>query len=146
MPVNGLHFKAIEARRYQEMAGGQQVRIDHNSTLTLVQPEGTDRMRVEFSYTTSYGPLGVVKAEGALYWQDAKAAEAAAEWGRTRNLPPEVAQQVHSAIMSACVPEAVVLAREVRLPPPIPIPQVQFQKPQGQASAAPQDRFSPEIG
>lgn len=145
VPVVGVTLRSLEARRYQDVAAGSQIRIDHNSTISLVQPEGADRCRVEFGYTTSYGALGVVKMEGTLVWQDAKAGEAASEWSKTRNLPTDVAQQVHSAIMMHCVPQAVGLARDLRMPPPIPIPQVQFQKPAAQQPPA-QQGYNPEVG
>ena len=74
---------------------------------------------------------------------------AADGWATTRNLPSDVAQQVHSAIMASAVPEAVGLAKDIRLPPPIPLPQIQFQGQQAGAAAKPaaKDTYgSPEIG
>lgn len=129
-------MKSIEARRYQDPQQGQKIRIDHNSNISLVQAEGERGMRVEFGYTTSYGALGVVKLEGTLIFQDDKAPEWAKEWSETRNLPNEVAQQVHGAIMAAAVPEAVGLTKTLRMPPPIPLPQVKFGGKGSQAAAA----------
>src|ERR1051325_5988194 len=125
MPVTGVVLKALEARRYQDPLPNTQVRIDHNSTITLAAKEADDRLRSEFGFTTSYGALGVVKVEGWLPFQDPNAAAAADGWASTRNLPPEMAQQGHTAILASAVPQAVVLAKEIRLPPPIPLPQVQ---------------------
>lgn len=149
--MTSIVLKSLEARRYQDLQPNQQVRIDHNSTITMVAKEAVDRMRVEFGYTTSYGALGVVKIEGVLSFTDPGAGSAADGWATTRNLPPEMAQVVHSAIMGMAVPEAVGLAKEIRLPPPIPLPQIQFQGPAGTAGAAAKpaakDSYgSPEIG
>jgi hypothetical protein len=45
--------------------------------------------------------------------------------------------------MTACLPEAVAIAKDMHLPPPIPIPQVKFDgKPQQPAKAG----WSPEVG
>lgn len=144
MPVTGIALKALEARRFQDAQPNQQIRIDHNSTINLVVREAADRMRVEFGYTTSYGPLGVVKVEGVLTFADPAAGSAADGWATSRTLPPEMAQAVHSAIMGTAVPEAVGLAKEIRLPPPIPLPQIQFQAP---PPKPPKDSYgSPEIG
>jgi len=126
VPVTAITLRSMEARRYQDTPG-QQVRVDHNSNISLVAKEADDRMRVEFSYTTSYGPLGVIKLEGALQFQDAGAGAAAESWGQSRILPPEMAQAVHGAVLSTCIPEAVGLAKTLRMPPPIPLPQVQMQ-------------------
>ncbi|MEA3136130.1 MAG: hypothetical protein QOJ26_1518 [Thermoplasmata archaeon] len=146
MPVTAVNLRALEARRYQDPVPNSQIRIDHNSTITLVAREADDRIRVEFGYTTSYGALGVVKVEGSLQFTAPNAGASAEGWATTRNLPSDVAQQVHSAIMAAAVPEAVGLAKDIRLPPPIPLPQIQFQGQQA-AKPAPKDSYgSPEIG
>ncbi len=146
MQVTSVVLKSIEARRYQDPVANQQIRIDHNSNISLVVKEAPDRMRVEFGYTTSYGALGMVKLEGDLRMQDPGAGAAADGWATTRNLPPEMAQMVHSAIMASAVPEAVGLAKELRLPSPIPLPQVQLQKAAGAAAPAkkPDPYGSPE--
>lgn len=144
MQITGIQFRAIEARRYQDPTPNTQIRIDHNSTLNLVVKESEDRLRIEFGYTTSYGALGVVKLEGVMGVQDAGAGAAADAWAQTRNLPTDMAQAVHSAIMTAAVPEAVGLAKDVRLPPPIPLPQIQFQKPA--AATAKSGDYNPEVG
>jgi hypothetical protein len=145
MQVTAIHIRALEARRFQDPIPNQQIRIDHNSTISLVVKEGTDRMRVEFGYTTSYGPLGVIKVEGNLTLSDPNAGAAADGWATSRNLPPEMAQAVHSAIMGMAVPEAVGLAKELRLPPPIPLPQIQFQGQQQAPKKAP-DPYGAEVG
>jgi hypothetical protein len=135
-----LQFRAFEARRYQDVQAKQAIRVDHNSTLSLVQKEGDDRLRVDFTFTTSYGPLGMVKVEGGLLWRGDDADAIVTQWQKDRTLPPERAQEIHSAILGACIPEAVGLAKGLRLPPPLPIPQVRFQgKGQAEASAAPMD-------
>jgi hypothetical protein len=56
-------------------------------------------------------------------------------------MPPDVAQEIHTVIMTNCIPEAVLLARELRLPPPIPIPQVNVPQQPGKPSKG----RSPEI-
>jgi hypothetical protein len=54
-----------------------------------------------------------------------------------------MAQAVHGAIMGLAVPEAVGLAKDLRLPPPIPLPQIQFQ---GQAPKPKADPYGAEVG
>ncbi len=145
VPVTGVQLRALEARRYQDPQARQAIRIDHNSHIALVQATD-DGMRVEFGYTTSYGALGVVKVEGVLGYKGDDAAAAAEQWGKDRTLPQEVAQQVHGAIMSACVPQAVSLAKDIRMPPPIPLPQVRIGKP-GEATASSEGPAeTPEVG
>lgn len=137
VPVAGVQFRSIEARRYQDKFAGQ-VRVDHNSNFQSVTQQG-DALRIDFAFTTSYGAIGMIKIEGSLAWKG-DAAPVLAHWTEKRALPPEVAQEVHGGVLGACMPEAVMLARDLRMPPPMPIPQVKFQQKDAAAEApAPHD-------
>jgi hypothetical protein len=39
-----------------------------------------------------------------------------------------MAEEVHSAVLQRCIATAVIVARDVSLPPPIPLPQVKIRK------------------
>lgn len=130
MPITRVELSGIEAKRYSktnERHGN--VRIDHNSTVTLVKEISDREAHIEFRYTATYGPIGSIRIEGNMVYQcDAKAFEAA--WRTTNQMAPDQATEIHSAVMRVCVPEAVGIAKDLQLPPPIPLPQVQFQTPQ----------------
>ena len=49
-------------------------------------------------------------------------------YNTSRKMPNEVASGFHTTVMHACVPEAVGIAKVLRLPPPIPLPQVRLGK------------------
>lgn len=134
VPVLGVRFKSIEARRYQDGNPPAKLRVDHNSSFQSVAEDAPDRLKVEFTFTTSYGALGVIKIEGVLIHRGGDVPDALARWQEERQLSPAIAQEVHSGILAACIPEAVMLARDLRLPPPMPVPQVRLQK-KGDASA-----------
>jgi hypothetical protein len=142
MAVRSIEVTSIEARRFSSAkeAVPQQVRIDHNSTVTLIQKNSPKEATVDFRYTASFGNLGIIKLEGKAVI-DGDADTLQASWEATRQMPNEIASQIHTAVMRVCVPEAVFLARDLQLPPPIPLPAVQFQKPAGQSK--PGD--SPEV-
>jgi hypothetical protein len=136
MKIRNVQLKSIEARRYiDRKERPKQVRIDHNSTFNNIAPVKDDLSDVEFQYTASYGPIGVIKLEGSLLYENDDAKKIANEWNKTRKLPNPVASQLHTAVMHACVPEAVGLAKDLGLPPPIPLPQVRLgeQPKKGQA-------------
>ena len=38
----------------------------------------------------------------------------------------QLASHIHTAVMHSCVPEAVGIAKDLGLPPPIPLPQVRL--------------------
>lgn len=143
MPVTRMELTGIEARRYSKPNERHaQIRIDHNSSVTLVKELTPQEATVEFRYTATYGPIGVIRIDGSMVFScDAKAFEA--QWRSTNQMTPQVASEIHSTVMRVCVPQAVGIAKDLQLPPPIPLPTVQFQ-PQtpAQGKAAP---YGPEV-
>jgi len=129
MNIKNVQLKAIEARRYSELKTPlNKVRIDHNSNFKrMEQLQGTQAL-IDFEYTASYGAIGMIKIEGILIFDDPKANSFVKEWNDSRKIPNEIASALHTAIMHACVPQAVGIAKDLRLPPPIPLPQVRLGK------------------
>jgi hypothetical protein len=140
MPVKGVELLSIDAKRYaRELQRVGQVRIDHNSTVTVIKEQAgqPSTASIEFRYTASYGALGIISIEGALLWEsDARvdAHKLSESWRASAQMPPDVASEIHTAVMRVCVPEAVGIAKNLQLPPPIPLPQVQIQA-QGKPAA-----------
>ena len=127
MLIKAIKLKSIEARRYIEPdEKPRQIRIDHNSQITQVMNNSENHLTIEFQYTSSYGPIGVIKLDGTILCEDTEAKQLAKEWQNTRKLPDQFASNIHTAIMHTCVPEAVGIAKDLGLPPPIPLPQVRL--------------------
>jgi len=119
----------------------KQIRIDHNSTITQIYEVKGDQATVDFQYTASFGPIGMVKLEGSLIYEDENVKTVANEWKNTRKMPDQTASNIHTAVMHACVPEAVGIAKDLGLPPPIPLPQVRV----GADPKKGQSRGGPEV-
>ena len=127
MKIRNIQLKSIEARRYMNPdERPKQIRIDHNSTITQIYDIKGDQATVDFQYTASFGPVGMVKLEGSLIYEDENVKTVANEWKNTRKMPDQTASNIHTAVMHACVPEAVGIAKDLGLPPPIPLPQVRI--------------------
>ncbi|HYT00985.1 MAG TPA: hypothetical protein VEO20_10015 [Thermoplasmata archaeon] len=145
MPIKTFELSSVDGRRFVKPSDRWlNLRVDHNSTVTLVSELGDRQASVDFRFTANYhaseAVVGLIQIEGSLVWEgDAKSL--AKGWSSGGQMPPEVAQEIHTVIMTNCIPEAVLLARELRLPPPIPIPQVNIQ----QAAGKPPKGRSPEI-
>jgi len=145
MPIKTFELSSVDGRRFVKPAERWiNLRVDHNSTVTLVSELGERQASVDFRFTANYhaseAVVGLIQIEGSLLWEgDAKALVRG--WSAGGQMPPEVAQEIHTIIMTNCIPEAVLLARELRLPPPIPIPQVNIQ----QGPTKPGKGSSPEI-
>ena len=128
MPVRDVEFISIEGRRFtkrREVLG--QVKIDTNSTVTQVTEVGAKEADVDFRLAISYGSLGVLKIEGRLIFEGDSPA-LTREWREKHSMPTEMANEIHTAILHACIPETVFLAKDLGLPPPIPLPKVNIQE------------------
>ena len=127
MKIKNIQLKSIEARRYTKFnERPQKIRIDHNSNITNMEDIKKGETIIDFQYTASYGPIGVIKIEGSLTYIGEDSYKISNEWRKTRKMPNQIASQFHTAVMHACVPEAVGIAKDLALPPPIPLPQVKI--------------------
>jgi hypothetical protein len=139
MRIKNIQLKTIEARRYiSRNERPKQVRIDHNSTVTQFTIEKENQAIIDFQYTASYGPVGMIKLEGSLLYDSDDAKKVSKEWNETRKMPNQVAGHIHTAVMHACVPEAVTIAKDLGLPPPIPLPQVRLSGDPKKGQAGPE--------
>ena len=127
MRIRNIQLKSIEARRYiNRSERPKQVRIDHNSTVSNIAVVKDNNASIDFQYTASYGPVGMIKLEGSLLYEGDDAKKVSTEWYKTRKRPNQIASHNHTAVMHACVQEAVSIAKDLGLPPPIPLPQVRL--------------------
>jgi len=139
MKIRNVQLKSIEARRYSDLTEKPvQIRIDHNSTITHVAYRESATATIEFQYTASYGPIGMIKIEGSLVYEHEDAKEVAQQWNETRKMPDQVASYLHTTVMHSCVPEAVGIAKDLGLPPPIPLPQVRMGQEQKKGQIGPE--------
>jgi hypothetical protein len=128
MAVKFIELTNIEARRFSKR--GEKfpaLRIDNTSTVTAITEISDKEADIEFRFTTSYGAIGTIKIEGRVVFEG-NAPELATQWSQTMNMPENVANEVHNAIMHTCMPETVFLARDLHLPPPIPLPRIDIKK------------------
>lgn len=118
--IKSLELTSIDAKRFTGPRA-KKVRVDLNGAITNVEAEDGDA-RVSFRYTTNYGTLGRIDIEGRLRYSGENGDKLVESWKESQRLDEKIAQQLYSAIMAACVSEAVIIARDLRLPPPIPLP------------------------
>ena len=127
MKIRNIQLKSIEARRYTNLnERPSKFRIDHNSNITQAHDVKRGEAIIEFQYSASYGAVGMIKIEGALLYENEDAKKIAEEWLSKRKTPDQTASRIHTAVMHSCVPEAVGIAKDLGLPPPIPLPQVRL--------------------
>jgi len=127
MKIKNVQLKSIEARRFMDRnQKPKQIRIDHNSQVTQINNHTENSSIIEFQYTASYGAVGMIKLEGSLIYEGEDAEKITKEWRSSNKMPNQIASHIHTAVMHACVPEAVGIAKDLGMPPPIPLPQVRL--------------------
>ena len=128
--MTSITYKTVEARRFGTV--NQPANINNNSTLTMVVG-GKDTLNIGFVFSCNYEPnIGVIRIEGDMELKESEdnVSRALTEWDTSghKNLPKDIAEKVHNTILSNCVIEASILARDIQLPAPLPVPQVQLKK------------------
>ncbi len=126
----GLSYKSIEAKRLSPANGS--INISNNSTVTDVS-EADGKLVVGFAFTSKYEPnVGLIQIVGEITLSETKdnIKRAITEWKKSdkKNLPEDIAEKVHNAILPNCMVEATILSRDIQLPAPIPVPQVTMGK------------------
>ena len=133
-----LKYRNVEARRFFPVTG--QINVNNNSTITTVS-RIDNKLSINFFFTSSYEPnIGIVRIEGEIIVSDSSENidRAMVEWERSgrKNLPEDMAEKVHNAILANCMVESVLLSREVQLPAPIPTPHVSIGKKESTAGGS----------
>lgn len=126
--IKNIELLNIEARRF--LKSGEKMkefRVESNSSVLGINAISDKEAAVEFQFIANYViNIGAIKLEGRLLFEgDSK--QIVAKWQETRQMPEEMAQAVHSAVLNKCIPTAVLLARDINLPPPIPLPQIKIK-------------------
>jgi hypothetical protein len=128
MSIKALELTSVEARRFTKRDEKvRNIRIDNNSTVTLITEINDKEANIDFRYTANYGGVGIIKIEGTLIYEG-DAAALAQQWSAQANMPDEIASEIHTAVMRMCVPEATMISRDLKLPPPFPLPQINIQR------------------
>ncbi|HHE75809.1 MAG TPA: hypothetical protein ENL31_01610 [Candidatus Aciduliprofundum boonei] len=122
-----FRIDGIEAKRFIEPENApHEIRIDNNSTILSISYQDEKKVKISFKFTITYSGIGMIALDGMLIYEG-NAREIAEEWKKKHRMPDKVAQEVHATIINNCIIEAVWIAKEVRLPPPIP-PPAQFMQ------------------
>lgn len=137
-------MNSVDAKRFTKPGEKvQNLRIDNNSTITSITLVGETQATVEFRFTANYAGVGIIRLEGRLLLEG-EAKQLYEMWSKTNNMPPDVANLVHGAVITNCMPIAVVVSKDIGLPPPLP-PIQPLQMSQKKPDAKDSRRSSPEI-
>ncbi|MEF8835679.1 MAG: hypothetical protein V5A76_05945 [Candidatus Thermoplasmatota archaeon] len=124
MSIKNFELKAIDAERYSKKGEKKKnIKINHNSSVTKINKIDSKTNQVDFRFTANYSGMGVIKIEGGLRYIG-EHPDLAENWRKKNEMPNEVAKEIHTTIINNCIPQSVTIAKDLNLPPPIPLPQV----------------------
>ena len=136
MNIVGFNFTKITAERKQAVLGN--ININNNITLKEVKEAkigmAGDRgaLRVSFVFTSDYAPnFATLLLEGdvLVFVESKQTADIIKGWDKSKNLPPALAAGVMNHILDRCNIQALLLAKDLNLPSPVPLPKVQMNVP-----------------
>ncbi len=118
--IHKIVLRSIDAKRFvNENLGVRNIRITNSSSITSLQKEDT-HLQVGFLYAVDYFPnFASIKLEGELRYTNDAYPSLPLE---AKQLPPDVTKEIHAAIMRFCMPELVLVSKQLDLTAPIPMP------------------------
>lgn len=136
MSIVGFNFTKISAERKNAVVGT--ININNNVGLTNVAEtklglaSGRGALRVSFKFISSYAPdfASLILEGDVIVLVDAKQAETVLEsWKKGNQVPRTIFEPVMNHILDRCNVQALLLAKDLNLPSPVPLPKVQIQVP-----------------
>lgn len=133
MPILGLSIGTIEANR-EEKKVSQEVKV--NSTPRILDVKEADVpnidkkvLSVDFEFVTIYEPdFGRIVIKGKILYLTGKNKAVMDEWKKKKHLPEEISLELFNYIFRRCLLKASLLAEDLQLPPPMPMPKVSPKK------------------
>lgn len=132
MAVIGFNFNKISIQREPVLKG--KLNIKNNVTIKNVEKADLflgkskqDGIKYSFEFTSKYEPNAaeiLLQGDVLSVEESAKAKEIIDGWKKNKKIPSDVMANILNNILTRCNIQALVLSRDVNLPPPIPLPKV----------------------
>lgn len=132
--ITGVQITKVTAER--KKAAGGKVSIDNNTVLKEVTEKPVNVKKqggvsLAFDFIANYvneekTPVAsiVIEADVLFLEEAGKAKEIVDAWKKNRTLDKELLRESMNAIMDKCNVAAILVARELNLPPPVPLPKI----------------------
>ena len=134
MSILGINFTKIDAERKAPIKG--KININNNIVIEDVKKHDfklsdQESLRIEFKFTADYNPnIGtiVIKGDTIIVDLPKKIEEILKQWKKDKKLPEDILAQVMNNLLTKCNIEALVVGREVGLPPTLNMPKIKVDK------------------
>jgi hypothetical protein len=121
-----LIINGIEARRFLKANEKiPKVGIKNNSSIINIEKKNGE-LAIDFVFTAIYNPsIATIKIDGTLFYEEEDAEKILEGWQEDRIINSTAIQNM---IIEKGLMEAVILAKELNVVPPIPLPKIQEHK------------------
>lgn len=136
MAIIGFDLNKISIERTGNVAG--EIKINNNVSIKEIEKisvpikrENQEGLRFGFEFTSTYEPkLGsaLIKGNVVVLEDKKKAEDILKQWKKDKKAESDVMTAVLNTVLEKCNIEALILSRDVNLPPSIPLPKVKPKK------------------
>lgn len=126
--IIGMNFNSVSAKAEEKKLGAKGITVNSSPKIVSVEKaeilDMKDVVRVDFNFTSKYEPeVGEISIDGSLLWRG-EAKKILKMWEDEKKLEPVAGLDILNTIFRKCLARSVMLAEDVRLPPPIQFPYV----------------------
>ena len=131
LTIIGFNFSKLLAQQKKPAKGnlkiGTNVKIDSLERSNLVFDNDRGAVKVTFTYKVNYDPdIGTIELQGdIMFMQEKKVVDQLLkEWEEKKTVPKKVSSSLVNSIMQKCTIQAMIMTKDIGLPPPMPMPKV----------------------
>ncbi|MEK6858178.1 MAG: hypothetical protein AABX39_06330 [Nanoarchaeota archaeon] len=135
MTVLGIAFTKLGVEKTGQVQGS--VNVQSNANIVSVEKldvnigtKKDEALKFVFSFTAVYQPnIAKISIDGEVVWLDKpdEVDKIIKGWKKDKKIPKEVMSPVLNTVLSKSNIEALILSRELNLPPPIQLPRVEIK-------------------
>ena len=133
MTIVGFNFTKLHAERTSSLHGKISIRnnvaIKEVATTNLAFATGKQKaLKFSFEFTSTYDPkIGSIVLNGEVtYMEDEKRVqEILSEWKKEKRIQKELMTTIINNVLAKCNVQALIISKDINLPPPIPLPKLQ---------------------
>lgn len=131
MPIVGLSFDSVEAKRDKEQRIRTEIkvnsvpRINSVKEVTISSLGNKKVLSLAFEFVTNYNPrVGEIKIGGDLLYMTDDNKKLLKQWEKDKKLPEKPSLEILNYLFRKCLLKVSNIAEDLQLPPPLPMPRV----------------------
>lgn len=133
MTIIGFHFNKLTAEKLGPAKG--KISVNRSCKPTDVKEvkigTGQNAIQYDFSFSVTYTPkVASIDFTGQItqLLKEDEAKQVLESWKKNKVLPPKTLERIMNAILNKCHVEALLMSKELNIPPPLNLPKVEVKR------------------